>query len=431
MHCGVVAPTYTMLKTFLPLSALLLLAACSTVSPPSGSAASSSVRYQQARFSDLPDWGSSMAAQSLEGLRLSCRTLQGRPAWKDICAEAASLDAANLPAVTRFYENRFTPWQISEQGKDSGLITGYFEPLLAGGVQQSAQTPFPVYGVPADLRVLDASAAQLGAEVVVAKPAGGNRLQVVPGKTRADAGELLVYPKEFVIDSRTRALKGRIEQGRLRPYYTRAEINAGKGVNTAPVLAWVENDTELFFLQVQGSGRIQLEDGRYLRAGYAEQNGHGYKSIGRWLVDNGQMKLSDVSMQSIKEWIAANPGRKDELFNANPSYVFFKTLPADDNGPLGALGVPLLGGYSIAVDPRYIPLGAPVYLSTTWPLDGPAKPLNRLVNAQDTGGAIRGGVRADFFFGFGTEAGLYAGRMKQSGRLWLLWPRGLQPQANP
>ena len=196
MHCGVVAPTYTMLKTFLPLSALLLLAACSTVSPPSGSAASSSVRYQQARFSDLPDWGSSMAAQSLEGLRLSCRTLQGRPAWKDICAEAASLDAANLPAVTRFYENRFTPWQISEQGKDSGLITGYFEPLLAGGVQQSAQTPYPLYGVPADLRVLDVSAAQLGAEVLVAKPVSGNRLQVVPGKTRADAGELLVAVQE-------------------------------------------------------------------------------------------------------------------------------------------------------------------------------------------------------------------------------------------
>ena len=194
--------------------------------------------------------------------------------------------------------------------------------MLAGGLQQSAQTPYPVYGVPADLRVLDASAAQLGAEVLVARPAAGNRLQVVPGKTRADAGEVLVYPKDFVVDSRTRALKGRIEQGRLRPYYTRAEINAGKGVNTAPVLAWVENDTELFFLQVQGSGRIQLEDGRYLRAGYAEQNGHGYKSIGRWLVDNGQMKLSDVSMQSIKEWIAANPARKDELFNANPSYVF-------------------------------------------------------------------------------------------------------------
>ena len=288
----------------------------------------------------------------------------------------------------------------------------------------------PCTGVPADLRVLDASAAQLGAEVLVARQGAGNRLQVVPGKTRAGAGEVLVYPKDFVVDSRTRALKGRIDNGRLLPYYSRAEINAGKGINTAPVLAWAEDDTELFFLQVQGSGRIQLEDGSYVRAGYAEQNGHGYKSIGRWLVDNGQMKLSDVSMQSIKEWIAANPARKQELFNANPSYVFFKTLPADNNGPLGAMGVPLLGGYSVAVDPRYIPLGAPVYLSTTWPLDGAPRPLNRLVHAQDTGGAIRGGVRADFFFGFGTEAGLYAGRMKQSGRLWLLLPRGMQPAAN-
>ncbi len=417
-----------MLKHLLPLAALLALSACTTLSttPPP---ASGTVRYQAASFADLPDWGQSMASQSLEGLRLSCRSLQGRAAWKEICAEAATLDAANLPAITRFYEARFAPWRIVEPG--NGLITGYFEPLLAGSHQYSAQTPYAVYGVPADLRVLDVSAAQLAASVLVARPGTGNRLQVVPGKTRADAGEVLVYPKDFVVDSRTRALKGRIDNGRLLPYYTRAEINAGKGINTAPVLAWAEDDTELFFLQVQGSGRIQLEDGSYVRAGYAEQNGHGYKSIGRWLVDNGQMKLSDVSMQSIKEWIAANPARKQELFNANPSYVFFKTLPADNNGPLGAMGVPLLGGYSVAVDPRYIPLGAPVYLSTTWPLDGSPKALNRLVHAQDTGGAIRGGVRADFFFGFGTEAGLYAGRMKQNGRLWLLLPRGMQPAANP
>lgn len=280
-----------MLKHLLPLAALLALSACTTLSttPPP---ATGSVRYQPASFVELPDWGQSMASQSLEGLRLSCRSLQGRAAWKEICAEAATLDAANLPAITRFYEARFAAWRIVEPG--NGLITGYFEPLLAGSLQRSPQTPYPVYGVPADLRVLDASAAQLGAEVLVARAATGNRLQVVPGKTRADAGEVLVYPKDFVVDSRTRALKGRIDNGRLLPYYTRAEINAGKGINTAPVLAWVEDDTELFFLQVQGSGRIQLEDGSYARAGYAEQNGHGYKSIGRWLVDNGQMKLSDV-----------------------------------------------------------------------------------------------------------------------------------------
>ena len=181
---------------------------------------------------------------------------------------------------------------------------------------------------------------------------------------------------------------------------------------------------EFFFLQIQGSGQIQLESGERIRVGFAEQNGHPYRSLGRHLVERGEMTLDQASMQSIKAWAAANPQRLQEALNHNASYVFFRELPAA-GGPSGALGVPLEAGYSIAVDARYVPLGAPVFLATTYPLS--PQPLERLVLAQDTGGAIRGAVRADFFWGTGAEAGTLAGRMRQQGRLWLLWPRGEAP----
>ncbi len=147
--------------------------------------------------------------------------------------------------------------------------------------------------------------------------------------------------------------------------------------------------------------------------------------MARWLIDNNEMQLSQASMQAIQAWAQANPNRIHELLAADPSFVFFRILPSNNDGPLGAMGLPLTDGYSIAVDPKYIPLGAPVYLSTTWPLDN--APLNRLVMAQDTGGAIRGPVRADFFWGYGHQAGQLAGKMKQTGKLWLLWPNGSTP----
>lgn len=421
-----------MLQRIAVSSLLLLLAACTSLSvkpniPPS---ASSEVRYERSSFASLPQWPQGAASESLLALRQSCVPLAKAAEWQAVCAEAQQVDAANLAAVRSFFEQRFQVWQMRDGERDNGLITGYYEPLLAGSRTQSAQTPYPVYGVPADMLIVDVTPEQRSAGTLVARRvAGNNRLQLVAGKTSAGSGEIQINLADFVIDNRTRALKGRLQGNRLLPYYTRGEILQGKGVNTAPVLAWVEDDVELFFLQVQGSGRIQLEDGSFLRIGYADQNGHPYKSIGRWLVDQKLLALSDASMQGIKGWIAANPQRKQELFNANPSYVFFRDLGPAQGGPLGALGVPLTDGYSLAIDPRYVPLGAPVYLSTTWPLDGEPQALNRLMVAQDTGGAIRGGIRGDFFFGFGTEAGMYAGKMKQRGQFWLLLPRGITPQA--
>jgi membrane-bound lytic murein transglycosylase A len=223
-------------------------------------------------------------------------------------------------------------------------------------------------------------------------------------------------------------LRGRLDGRRVVPYYPRAEIGRGLPALAGKELLWVDDPVDLFFLQVQGSGRVRLDTGELVRVGYADQNGQPYKSIGRNLVEQGELKLEQASMQGIKTWGAANPAKLETLLNQNPSYVFFRELSntesgqtSDMDGPIGALGVPLTPERSIAVDPSRIPLGAPVFLATTWP--NSTQPLQRLVLAQDTGGAIRGAVRADYFWGFGEAAGVQAGRMRQSARMWVLLPR--------
>jgi len=216
-------------------------------------------------------------------------------------------------------------------------------------------------------------------------------------------------------------LRGRLEGRRVVPYYSRAQIAANGLDGAAPAIAWMADPVQLFFLQIQGSGQLLLDGGTRIRVGYAEQNGYPYRSVGRYLVDRGELPLERASMQGIKDWASANPGKLQDALNYNASYVFFRELPVD-GGPPGALGVPLSTEYSIAVDRRYTPLGTPVYLATTYP--NSPQPLERLVVAQDTGGAIRGAVRADFYWGAGDDAASIAGRMRQRGRMWILWPRG-------
>ena len=228
---------------------------------------------------------------------------------------------------------------------------------------------------------------------------------------------------------RGQIVRGRLQGKRVVPYFNRAEIDAGE----APALPgheifWVENPVELFFLQIQGSGRIDLADGTRVMIGYAEQNGHPYASIGKKLIDMGELKPEEASMQGIKNWAEKHPVELPVLLGHNPSYVFFRELPDNLSAPIGALGVPLTNEYSIAVDPRTISLGMPVFLTTTQP--NSSEPLNRLVFAQDTGGAIKGAVRADFFWGFGELAAFKAGRMKQSGKMWVLFPKGGEPTLN-
>ena len=366
---------------------ILLAAGCATPPPPCACPPpkpAADARYEPADFSALPGWGSAPLAASVRAFIAGCQRTAVAQAMPDACDAARSLPAGDDAAARTFFEQSFAAFAIvAPDGAHEGTITGYYEPVLEGSRDRSARFAQPVHGLPEDLVAVDLAEQ---------------------------------YP-----ELRGLRLRGRLNGRKLQPYYSRGEIAAGAGTFSAPVIAWVADPVELFFLQIQGSGQIQLDMGERMRVGFADQNGHPYRSLGRHLVDRGELLLEEASMQGIKAWAAANPQMLRAALDHNASYVFFRELPTTD-GPVGALGVPLQAGYSIAVDPRYVPLGAPVFLATTYPLS--AQPLERLVMAQDTGGAIRGAVRADFFWGSGPEAGELAGRMKQPGRAWILWPRG-------
>lgn len=350
---------------------------------------------QLARWSELPGWGDDEVSAAWPAFLQSCRVLLAKPQgplWRPACDEAKSLDDRDTAALRRFFEARFEPYLLTNpDGSTNGMVTGYYEPLLRGSRTRNKSYLQPVLGVPGDLLTID-------------------------------LGDVLPELKNM-------RLRGRLQGNKVIPYFSRAEITGREKDYADRVLLWVDDAVELFFLQIQGSGRVKLPDGAMVRIGYADQNGHPYQSVGRLLVERGELKLEQASMQGIQAWARANPAKLNELLNSNPSYVFFRELAgkvAEIDGPLGALGVPLSAERSIAVDPRHIPLGAPVFLSTTFP-NSPA-PLRRLMLAQDTGGAIRGVVRADFFWGFGAEAGNQAGRMKQSGQMWVLLPPGVAPK---
>ena len=339
----------------------------------------------------MPDWSEDNLAQAWDAFLQSCSALKNQLAWQPVCLTAEFFEHKDNQHLRLFFELNFTPYQVlNADGSDEGLVTGYYEPLLYGSRTLSKRYRYPIYSVPDDLLVVD-------------------------------MGD--VYP-----ELKNLRLRGRVVGKKVVPYYSRAEIERGAPALNGRELLWVDDPVELFFLQIQGSGRVKLDTSEIVRIGYAEQNGYPYKSIGRLLVERGELPLEKASMQGIKNWGVQNPERLAALLNENPSYLFFRELPSNLPGPIGALGVPLTAGRSLAVDPRNIPQGAPVYLSTTWPDSN--KPLNRLMLAQDRGGAINGGVRADFFWGFGEEAANQAGKMKQTGKMWVLLPKDYQLQAN-
>ncbi|MBM4189945.1 MAG: murein transglycosylase A [Betaproteobacteria bacterium] len=340
---------------------------------------------KRADWGDLPGWRNDDLARAWPALQQSCKTLRNQSAWQATCRASDALSNPSTESVQDFLETWFAPHQIQQSdGSLEGLVTGYYEPLLRGSRTRSGKYRFPLYGPPDDLLIVDLAA---------------------------------LYP-----ELKNQRVRGRLEGNKVVPYYSRAELSSGKAPRVAgKEIAWADDPIELFFLEIQGSGRLQLENGDVMRVGYANQNGHPYKSAGKWLIEKGELTAAQASMQGIKDWARRNPERLSELLNTNPSQVFFRELPNNGNGPLGALGVPLTGERSIAVDPRGMPLGAPVWLATTQP--NSSEPLNRLMLAQDTGGAIRGNVRVDFFWGFGEEAGKKAGAMKQKGRMWVLLPK--------
>jgi len=344
-------------------------------------------KLQPVTWQDLPGWMDDDMQPALSAFITSCPSLRKHPEWLAACQEAQEVDLQDGLAVRNFFQSRFIPHRLNNpDGTDRGLITGYYVPDLMGSRTPTERFRYPILGVPDDLLVID-----LGA----------------------------LHP-----DLKGRRLRGRLDGRRVVPYWSRAEIDAGQAPLEGKELFWVEDPVELFFLHIQGSGRISLPDGERIMVNYADQNGHPYRSIGKLLLESGALTRDQMSLQNIKAWGKQHPEQVKRLLGENPSYVFFASAGEDLTSPPGALGYPLTPERSLAIDPSAIPLGAPVFIATTWPYS--SQPLQRLMVAQDTGGAIKGTVRADFFWGLGNEAGARAGRMKQEGRLWVLLPRSDQ-----
>jgi membrane-bound lytic murein transglycosylase A len=339
-------------------------------------------------FDALPGWRQDDLRQAWPAFQASCRALASKPDWKAACAAGRTVDGGDAAAIRRYFEANFVPNLVrSADGADAGLITGYYEAALRGARKRGGAYQTPLYKVPDDLVTVDLAG---------------------------------VYP-----NLKGMRLRGRLSGKTVVPYATRADIERAR--IPGKELLWVDDPVEAFFLEVQGSGRVELDGGETVRVAYADQNGHPYKAIGRWLVEQGELTSAEATAQGIRAWIAAHPERRQELLNVNPSYIFFREerLPDPSVGPKGALGVPLTPSRSAAIDPAFLPLGAPIFLSTTEA--GSDVPMQRLVMGQDTGGAIKGAVRADFFFGFGAQAADNAGRMKQRGQIWALLPRSAAP----
>lgn len=351
--------------------------------------------FTRASWNELPGFADDRISEAWPALSVGCRALLANartaPTWRRPCEAAEAIDGQDETAVRAFLVAHFSPYAVAfPDGRRDGLVTGYYEPTLQGSRERTPRFAVPLHAVPDDLLVVDLD--------------------------------------ELHPELANRRVRARLEGRRVVPYWSRREIERGTMPLAAKALAYVADPLDAFFLQIQGSGRIELDDGSVIRLGYADQNGHPYRAIANALIARGELTLEQASLQAIRDWARANPDRLSALLDENPSYVFFREIPAPPrgtleatiDGPLGSLGAPLLARRTIAVDSRAIPLGAPMWLATRQPSSG--APLERLVLAQDTGGAIRGAVRGDFFWGSGDEAAREAGRMRETGRLWMLWP---------
>ncbi|WP_207485359.1 murein transglycosylase A [Arenibaculum pallidiluteum] len=390
------------------LSLALLAAACAPREAEKPPAPEPRLALAPAAFSDLPGWDADALDEALPALARSCAKLMALPPdrglgvagkagdWAGPCGALPSVPPGDRAAARGFIEAWFRPWSAgdgsagdgsaSDGNGREGLFTGYYEPELRGSTRPDARYRTALLRRPPDLVMVD-----LG---------------------------------EFRPALRGERIAGRVVGGRLRPFEDRGAIASGALDGKGLELVWVDDAVDAFFLHIQGSGRVVLEDGSVLRVGYDGQNGHPYVAVGRELVARGVLTREQVSLQSIRAWMRANPGQAQSLMDLNPSYVFFRKLAGE--GPEGAQGVELTPRRSIAVDPRFIPYGVPVWLEAEDPLGAPA-PLRRLMVAQDTGGAIRGPVRGDVFWGHGADAEERAGRMRSRGVWWLLLPRGVAP----
>ena len=391
-------------------AAVLLLTACGEPSsdkaaheqetPPQAPVAEEALRLTPVGFEALPDWESDPLDGALSAFLKSCARLTPQPDDRPVgtdaapilagdfdapCAAAAELQAAGAEAKRAFFETEFRPFLAANaaDGSEQGLFTGYFEAELTGARDRSETYATPIYAAPGDLVTADL----------------GRFDEQLAGKR----------------------IIGRVEGDRFVPYPERGQIEDGLLAGQNLELLWIDDPVDVFLLQVQGSGRVILPDGEVVRVGFAAHNGRPYRSIGRVLIERGELEPHAASWDGIRGWIEDNPDKAAALFAENPRFVFFRLLDGED-GPIGAQGVALTAERSLAVDRRYIPLGAPLWLDSTMPGGGEA-PLRRLMVAQDAGGAINGPVRGDFFWGYGDEALAMAGKMKSRGRYFLMLPK--------
>jgi membrane-bound lytic murein transglycosylase A len=407
------APVPNLLKTAALLTALLL-AACNGEAPPEEAEkqepaapaaeappetpATPALLLEPVDFAALPGWQADAVSAALPALRKSCGRLAGQPDdralgpdalagtvadWRAPCAALAALPAGDDAALRAALEAQFRPFAVSDGGDRVGLFTGYYEAELKAANSPDAPGATPLYRVPGDLVTVDLAL--------------------------------------FRADLRGEKLIGRVQDGRLVPYLTRKEIDAGALDGRGLELLWASDPVDTFFLHVQGSGRVVLPDGSVQRVGFAGSNGHAFYAIGRALIAEGMVSREKASMQSIRDWLRANPQKAAEMMQRNARYIFFREIQGE--GPIGDQGVALTAGRSLAVDSGLLPLGVPLWLDTTWPATD--KPLQRLMVAQDVGSAIKGAVRGDFFWGSGEAVLEQAGRMKQQGRYYLFLPQAV------
>lgn len=349
-------------------------------------------------FAHLKGWSGDSLDGAAIALGRSCQSLgndknetigpepasRPRAAWQVACATVAAA-GNDGPALRAAIESAFVPYRLAGPDGEDGTFTGYYEATLNGALAPDARFKYPLYAPPGDL-------------INVALK------DFVPGFS-AQSG----VPGQIV---------GRVDGRQLKPYYPRAEIDADAFRDKATVIAWIDDPVAVHILHIQGSGQVMLPDGAMTRVGFAAHNGHAFTGLGRILLDEGVLKPGDTSMIAVRDWLTRNPGRAQALMSRNARYIFFRRI--DGDGPIGAEGVALTPLRSLAVDPKVVPLGAPIWIET---VDPDNQPLERLMVAQDVGAAIQGAVRGDVFWGAGDAAFAKAARMKSRGRAVLLLPR--------
>jgi len=388
---------------FTAIASVCFLAACGTTTTTNpievdALVVSTELNLVQKTFSDLPNWNNENFSNFSKAYTTSCNRVLKKNSqsnfsktekfgkyqeWQIACRKFQGIDQDNIAALRQFFENNFIPYSARAGSDATGLFTGYYEASLNGSRQRGEVYQTPLRARPDDLVMVD-----LGA---------------------------------FRDELKGQRIAGRVNGGRLKPYETHEQIiNGGLPAGQDKPLVWVDSAVDAFFLQIQGSGIVAMDDGSTMRVGYAGQNGHPYYAVGRELIKRGDLTKENVSMQSIRDWMENNPDQAQDLMTINKSYVFFTQL--DSEGPLGGEGVPLTPRRSLAIDRSIIPYGVPTWLSIEHPT---GSNIDKLMVTQDTGGAIRGAVRGDYFWGFGKEAEALAGAMKSKGQYWFLLPKAL------